>query len=74
MLTDEFKSGACHAGQFETSIVMARRPTAVREEIRPGFAWQAAAGYASVAAVFLLIGWWQGRAPDRQAPADGMEL
>lgn len=34
MLTEEFKSGACHAGQFETSIVMARAPHAVREEIR----------------------------------------
>lgn len=33
-LTDEFKSGACHAGQFEGSIVMAERPELVREEIR----------------------------------------
>lgn len=33
-LTDEFKSGACHAGRFETSIVMAARPDAVREAIR----------------------------------------
>ena len=33
-LTDEFKSGACHAGQFETSIVMAERPELVRESIR----------------------------------------
>jgi creatinine amidohydrolase len=33
-LTDEFKSGACHAGQFETSIVMAARPDLVRESIR----------------------------------------
>lgn len=33
-LTDEFKSGACHAGQFETSIVMAERPDLVRESIR----------------------------------------
>jgi creatinine amidohydrolase len=30
-LSDEFKSGACHAGQFETSIVMAERPELVRE-------------------------------------------
>ena len=35
-LTDEFKSGACHAGQFETSIVMAERPDLVRESIRAG--------------------------------------
>lgn len=35
-LSDEFKSGACHAGQFETSIVMAERPDLVREAIRVG--------------------------------------
>lgn len=33
-LTDEFRSGACHAGQFETSIVLAERPEAVRETRR----------------------------------------
>lgn len=33
-LTDEFKSGACHAGRFETSIVMARDPDRVREMLR----------------------------------------
>jgi len=33
-LTAEFKSGACHAGQFETSVVLAARPQEVREEIR----------------------------------------
>jgi creatinine amidohydrolase len=27
----EFKSGACHAGRFETSIVLAERPSLVRE-------------------------------------------
>jgi creatinine amidohydrolase len=32
-LTDEFRSGACHAGQFETSIVLAERPELVREAI-----------------------------------------
>ena len=32
-LTDEFKSGACHAGQFETSIVLAERPELVRSDI-----------------------------------------
>lgn len=35
-LTEEFRSGACHAGQFETSIVMAERPDLVRESIRLG--------------------------------------
>jgi creatinine amidohydrolase len=28
-LTEEFQSGACHAGQFETSLVLADRPEAV---------------------------------------------
>jgi len=31
-LSDEFRSGACHAGQFETSIVLAERPELVRRE------------------------------------------
>ena len=30
-LTDEFKSGACHAGRYEGSVVLARRPDLVRE-------------------------------------------
>jgi creatinine amidohydrolase len=29
-LSDEFRSGACHAGRFETSIVLAERPDLVR--------------------------------------------
>jgi len=33
-LTDEFRSGACHAGQFETSIVLAARPDLVRDGLR----------------------------------------
>ena len=33
-LTDEFQSGACHAGQFETSLVMASRPELVDETER----------------------------------------
>jgi len=33
-LGEEFKSGACHAGQFESSIVIAERPDGVRETIR----------------------------------------
>ncbi len=33
-LTDEFRSGACHAGRFETSVIMAGRPAAVREAKR----------------------------------------
>ncbi|HJR50276.1 MAG TPA: creatininase family protein [Gemmatimonadales bacterium] len=31
-LGDEFKSGACHAGQFETSVVLAERPELVRAD------------------------------------------
>ena len=33
-LSDEFRSGACHAGQFETSIVLAERPELVRDATR----------------------------------------
>jgi creatinine amidohydrolase len=33
-LSDEFRSGACHAGQFETSMVMSERPELVREAAR----------------------------------------
>ncbi|HXE57543.1 MAG TPA: creatininase family protein [Gemmatimonadales bacterium] len=32
-LTEEFKSGACHAGRYEGSIVLAERPELVRQEI-----------------------------------------
>ena len=37
-LTDEFKSGACHAGQFETSIVLAEQPDLVRSDIMAALA------------------------------------
>jgi creatinine amidohydrolase len=33
-LTEEFRSGACHAGRYEGSIVLAERPDLVREELR----------------------------------------
>ncbi|MDA8019097.1 MAG: creatininase family protein [Thermoanaerobaculia bacterium] len=33
-LTDEFQSGACHAGRYEGSIVLAARRDLVRDEIR----------------------------------------
>lgn len=33
-LTEEFRTGACHAGRFEGSIVLAERPELVRETIR----------------------------------------
>ncbi len=33
-LTPEFRSGACHAGRFEGSIVLAVRPDLVREPLR----------------------------------------
>ncbi|NNM32160.1 MAG: creatininase family protein [Gemmatimonadetes bacterium] len=32
-LTDEFKSGACHGGQYETSVVMAAEPEGVRSDL-----------------------------------------
>jgi creatinine amidohydrolase len=33
-LGEEFRSGACHAGRYEASIVLATRPALVREEVR----------------------------------------
>ncbi|HEX6835797.1 MAG TPA: creatininase family protein [Polyangia bacterium] len=33
-LTDEFKRGACHAGSYETSLVLAARPELVRDDVR----------------------------------------
>lgn len=37
-LTEEFQSGACHAGQYESSLVMAATPTQVRDDLRKGLA------------------------------------
>lgn len=33
-LTEEFRSGACHAGRYEGSIVMAERASLVRDDVR----------------------------------------
>jgi len=35
-LSDEFKSGACHAGRYETSLVLSARPDLVREDLARG--------------------------------------
>ncbi len=35
-LTEEFRSGACHAGRYEGSIVLAERPELVRDDLRAG--------------------------------------
>jgi len=37
-LGDEFRSGACHAGQFESSIVLCEQPDVVREPVRRSLA------------------------------------
>jgi creatinine amidohydrolase len=37
-LSEEFRSGACHAGCYEASIVLATRPELVRDAIRAGLA------------------------------------
>jgi len=37
-LTEEFRIGACHAGRYEGSIMLAVRPDLVREEVRKGLA------------------------------------
>jgi len=33
-LTDEYKRGACHAGSYETSLVLAARPELVKNDVR----------------------------------------
>jgi creatinine amidohydrolase len=33
-LTDEYKRGACHAGSYETSLLLAARPELVRDAVR----------------------------------------
>jgi creatinine amidohydrolase len=35
-LTEEYKRGACHAGSYETSLVLAERPELVRDQRRVG--------------------------------------
>ena len=35
-LGEEFRSGACHAGRFEGSVVLAERPELVRSEVASG--------------------------------------
>lgn len=35
-LSDEFRSGACHAGRYEGSLIMADDPDAVKDELRRG--------------------------------------
>jgi creatinine amidohydrolase len=37
-LSEEFRSGACHAGRFEGSVVLAARPDLVREPVRKSLA------------------------------------
>lgn len=49
-LTAEFKSGACHAGQFETSVILAARPSEVRDQIRRGLSPNATSLSAAIAA------------------------
>jgi creatinine amidohydrolase len=38
MLTEEFQSGACHAGRYESSLVLAARPELVRDDVRRALA------------------------------------
>jgi creatinine amidohydrolase len=35
-LTEEYKRGACHAGSYETSLVLAARPELVKDAVRAG--------------------------------------
>lgn len=61
-LSEEFKSGACHAGQYETSIVMAAAPELVDEAARQALppvpislSKQLAAGVTTFAAMGLAL-------------------
>lgn len=38
LLTPEYKRGTCHAGRYESSLVLATRPALVNEELRQGLA------------------------------------
>jgi len=38
MLTEEFQSGACHAGRYESSLVMSAQPELVRDGVRAALA------------------------------------
>ena len=42
-LTPEFRSGACHAGRYEGSIVLAERPDLVRADVMAGARAESAA-------------------------------
>jgi creatinine amidohydrolase len=58
-LTDEFRSGACHAGQYETSLVLADRPELVDTATAaalPPVAVDMAAAMADGKADFLAMG------------------
>ncbi len=37
-LSEEFRRGDCHAGRYESSLVLAARPELVRDEVRAGLA------------------------------------
>jgi creatinine amidohydrolase len=58
-LSAEFKSGACHAGRYETSILLAAEPGAVRREVAaslPELEVSLSAGMKAGKATFLAMG------------------
>lgn len=78
-LSDEFKRGACHAGEYETSIVQAADAASVREGIRRSLAdvdISLSDGIASGLETFRAMGMSQSYsgAPARATPSHGDEM
>jgi creatinine amidohydrolase len=78
-LSDEFKSGQCHAGQYETSIVMAADPDGVNDPIREtlpevpvSLSDQLTAGITDFAAMGMTRAY--AGAPARATAAEGADL
>jgi creatinine amidohydrolase len=77
-LSPEFKSGACHAGRYETSLVLAARPSHVRAEYKglESLTLSLSAGIAAGKSTFAAIGMdhaYTG-APSEATAEEGNEL
>ena len=77
-LTEEFRRGSCHAGRYETSLVLAERPELVNEERMRSLEAKMIdmpAAIRSGQTSFLAMGMEQAYAgePARATPAEGEE-
>ncbi len=78
-LSDEFKSGACHAGRYETSLVLAADGASVREGVAaalPDLALSLSEGIKAGKGSFRAMGIERAYtgAPARATPAEGEEM